>query len=109
VRATLPKKKYKSHEVIEIKDVRVPIEGEVLGVVERMVGNDKLVVNCTDGKTRLARIRGKFKKKVWIRNGDIVLVAPWDFQDDRADIVWRYNEGEVKWLKSRGYLSGLNV
>lgn len=104
----MPKRKEKE-EVLEVKDVRIPMEGEVLGVVERMVGNDRLIVNCADGKTRLARIRGKFKKKVWIKNGDVVLVAPWDFQDDRADVVWRYSEGEVKWLKSKGYLNGLEV
>ncbi len=104
----MPKKK-KDSDVVEVKDVRVPMEGEILGVVERMVGNDRLIVNCVDGKTRLARIRGKFKKKVWIKSGDVVLVAPWEFQDERADVVWRYSNGEVKWLKSKGYLDGLDV
>jgi len=104
----LPKKK-KIHDVVEIKDVRLPSEGEVLGVVVKLVGNDRLLVSCMDGKTRLARIRGKFKKKVWIKSGDVVLVSPWDFQDERADVVWRYSEGEARWLKNKGYLKGLEV
>ena len=47
------------------------------------------------------------KKRVWIREGDIVLVAPWDFQDDRADIVWRYSRGQARWLEDNGYLEGI--
>jgi initiation factor 1A len=25
-----------------------------------------------------------------IRDNDLVLVSPWDFQSDRANIIWRY-------------------
>jgi translation initiation factor 1A len=45
------------------------------------------------------------KKRVWIREDDVVLVAPWDFQtDERGDIVWRYSQGEAGWLEKRGLL-----
>jgi translation initiation factor 1A len=45
------------------------------------------------------------KKRVWIREDDVVLVAPWDFQTDRrGDIIWRYSQGEAGWLEKRGYL-----
>jgi translation initiation factor 1A len=28
---------------------------------------------------------------MWIRDNDlVVLIAPWDFQSDKADIIWRY-------------------
>jgi translation initiation factor 1A len=43
------------------------------------------------------------KKKVWLREGDIVIVSPWDFQaDSRGDIVYRYVKDEVKKLKAEG-------
>jgi translation initiation factor 1A len=43
---------------------------------------------------------------VWIKVGDVVLVAPWDFQvDSRGDILWRYTESQANALRSQGRLS----
>ena len=84
----------------------LPAEGEVLGIVTRLLGYDRILVKCTDGKVRLCRIRGKMKRRVWIRMNDTVLVAPWDFQsDERGDIVWRYTKGQAESLKSEGYFN----
>jgi len=48
---------------------------------------------------------GKMKRKVWVRQGDIVLVSPWDFQSDtRGDIMWRYKKNQAEWLRENGYL-----
>ncbi len=83
----------------------LPSEGEVLGTVIQLLGYDRLMVKCADGHTRLCRIRGKMKRKVWIKNGDIVLVAPWDFQSDtKGDIVWRYTQAQASDFRSRGIL-----
>ncbi|MGQ4834598.1 MAG: translation initiation factor eIF-1A [Candidatus Asgardarchaeia archaeon] len=84
--------------------IRMPEEGEMFGIVIQMLGHDRAKVKCADGKIRVCRIPGKMKKRIWIREGDVVLVAPWDFQDDRADIVWRYNKNEARWLEENGYL-----
>ena len=32
----------------------------------RMLGNGRCEVYCFDGKNRLAHIRGKMRKKVWV-------------------------------------------
>lgn len=90
------------------KEVRLPGEGEVLAVVTRLLGYDRIEVKCADGYNRIARIPGRFKKKVWLKEGDVVLVAPWDFQaKSKADVIWRYNRDEVKELERRGLLSFL--
>jgi translation initiation factor 1A len=52
----------------------------------------------------MARIPGKMKKRVWLRVGDVILLVPWSFQNDKADIVWRYQGTQVEWLKKNGYL-----
>ncbi len=49
-----------------------------------MLGFDRVSVKCQDGNVRICRIRGKMKRRTWIREGDIVLVSPWDFQSERA-------------------------
>ncbi|MDI3502033.1 MAG: translation initiation factor [Archaeoglobi archaeon] len=79
-------------------------KGEILGIVESMLGANHIVVRCLDGKTRMARIPGKMRRKIWIREGDVVIVVPWSFQDEKADVVWRYTEPQVAWLERKGYL-----
>ncbi len=38
------------------------------------------------------------RKKTWIKEGDVVLAAPWDFQPTKADIVYRYMNDEIRKL-----------
>ena len=40
----------------------------------------------------------------YVREGDIVLVSPWDFDHRRADIVWRYIKDHADWLETNGYM-----
>ncbi len=90
----------------ELKEMVLPAENQLLGVVTKMLGYDRMQVKCADGKERVCRIRGKMKRRVWIKVGDTVLVAPWDFQaDSRGDILWRYTESQANWLRSQGRLA----
>ncbi len=90
------------------RSLTLPSEGELIGVVTQLLGFDRVKVKCSDGKTRICRIPGKMKKKIWLRLNDIVLVAPWDFQSDqKGDIVWRYDRGDMRELKAKGYLDML--
>ena len=83
----------------------LPSANDVLGVAVKMLGGERVLVKCQDGKERLCRIRGKLKRRVWVREGDIVLVSPWDFQSDtRGDIFWRYRKNQSDWLGNKGYL-----
>ena len=89
----------------EISDSVYPAQGEVLGVVVKLLGFDRILVKCQDGKERLCRIRGKMKRRVWIREGDIVIVSPWDFQSDkRGDVTWRYTHAQTETLRRKGIL-----
>lgn len=98
------KKKVLSEE--ELDKMTLPTENDVLGVVTKLLGFDRVKVKCQDGHERLCRIRGKMKRRVWIREGDVVLVSPWDFQsDERGDIFWRYKHSQVSWLRKKGYLT----
>jgi translation initiation factor 1A len=46
---------------------------------------------------------------MWIRDNDLVLVAPWDFQSDRADIIWRYISAHAEKIKQDGHLARLEA
>lgn len=95
----------KTQEEVEISRIRVPRGKELLGIVESMMGGDKLKVRCTDGNTRLCRIPGKLRKRVWIRVNDVVMVEPWDAQsNERADVVFRYTPTQANWLRKRNFI-----
>ncbi len=90
----------------DLREMVMPGEGQLLGIVTQMLGYDRLMVKCLDGHERVCRIRGKMKRRVWIKVNDTVLVAPWDFQvDTRGDIIWRYTESQANWLRSQGRLA----
>ena len=105
------KKKFEiPQEELEISRIRTPREGEVLGVVEMMLGADKLRVQCDDGNVRICRIPGRLRKRVWIRVNDIVLVEPWKVQThERADIIFRYTPTQANWLKRRGFIKSIQI
>ncbi len=90
----------------ELSEMVLPVANDVLGVAIKLLGFDRILVKCQDGHERLCRIRGKMKRRVWIREGDVVLVSPWDFQSDkRGDIFWRYKRSQAEWLRKKGYLT----
>jgi translation initiation factor 1A len=100
----LGKKKVISEE--ELSEMVLPTPNDVLGVAIKLLGFDRVLVKCQDGNERLCRIRGKMKRRVWIREGDVVLVSPWDFQSDkRGDVVWRYTHAQAELLRKKGYLT----
>ena len=98
------KKKVLSEE--EIGDLVLPVANDVLGIATKLLGFDRVSVKCQDGNERLCRIRGKMKRRVWIREGDVVLISPWDFQSNkRGDVFWRYTKSQADWLRKSGYLT----
>jgi len=69
-----------------------------------MMGANHIRVQCHDGIERMGRIKGKIKKRAWIREGDILIVAPWSFQDSKCDILYRYLPPQTVWLRKNNYL-----
>ena len=59
---------------------------------------------CADGKTRMARIPGKMRRRQWVREGDLIIIWPWDFQDSKADVKHRYSKTQAIYLSRKGVL-----
>lgn len=98
------KKKVLSEQ--ELNTLVLPSANDILGVAIKLLGYDRVLVKCQDGHERLCRIRGKMKRRVWIREGDIVLVSPWDFQSDkRGDLIWRYTKSQADQLRRQGRIT----
>ncbi|MGC8812256.1 MAG: translation initiation factor eIF-1A [Candidatus Aenigmatarchaeota archaeon] len=105
------KKKYQpTPEELEVARIRIPREGEVLGVVEMMLGADKVRAKCDDGNTRVCRIPGRLRKRVWVKAGDLILIQPWKVQsNERGDIVFRYTPTQANWLKRKGFMKTISI
>lgn len=85
--------------------VRTPRPGEFIGVVVQLLGANRMEVKCSDGKTRNARVPGRFKRSMWLRRGNAVIVQPWPDDGDKADIVFHYSPSALNQLKKKGMLS----
>ena len=55
------------------------------------MGGSRMKVACKDGKERMCRIPGKLRNRVWVRDGDVVIVKPFEIEGDKkGDVIWRY-------------------
>ena len=93
----------------EQDNIRVPIPNkskkEIFAVVNKILGGSRMDVKCEDGKSRLAHIPGSKRRRMGrIRIGDLLIVAPWDIQDEKADIIYRYRNNQAKLLKRKNVL-----
>jgi translation initiation factor 1A len=78
--------------------------GEVFGIANQLLGAARIRVMCEDSLPRMGRITGKMKKKMWIREGDLLIVRPWGFQEGKADILFRYSRTQAQYLARRNLL-----
>ncbi len=91
--------------------VRLPNRDELeqFGIVTQLMGSNQVRALCEDGKENQLRIPGKLKKRVWLRENDIIIAKMWDFQPTKGDVVWRYLGNQVTWLKRSKKLSKLPI
>ena len=83
-------------------------ENQVYAIVDKMLGNRRMTVKCSDGCERMAMIPGKFKgRRSWVDPGMLVLLNIRDFQDAKADVVYIYDPKEYNRLKRLGRLDSL--
>jgi len=77
---------------------------EMFAIADQILGGRRVRVVCADGETRLARIPGKMRRRQWVREGDLIVVQPWDFQDSKADVKKRYSKTQSLYLSRKGVL-----
>ena len=76
----------------------------MFAIAEQILGGRRVTVLCADGETRMARIPGKMRRRQWVREGDLIIVWPWDFQDSKADVKHRYTKTQALYLSRKGQL-----
>jgi translation initiation factor 1A len=99
-----PKRKKENTEKSTPIRVILPKENQIIGIVEKRLGGNKMMISCLDEKSRNCRVPGRLKRYLWLRPGDIVIVQFWELDKNRGDIVLKYRKNQVNWLRKKGYL-----
>jgi translation initiation factor 1A len=91
------------------ENLRIPIpekeDNEMFAVVNRVLGGSRMNVQSSDGKSRLARIPGRMRRRMGrIKMGDLIIISPWDIQDEKADILYRYRRNQIRFLNRKNML-----
>ena len=91
--------------------IRVPLPNrkvnEMFAIADQILGGRRGRAVCEDGESRLARIPGKMRRRQWVREGDLIVVQPWDFQDEKANVCMRYTKTQSLYLSRKGVLPEL--
>ncbi len=77
---------------------------EMFAIADRLMGGSRINVICADGKSRMARIPGRMKRKQRVRAGDLIIIKPWDIQNEKADVIYRYRQTQARILSRRKLL-----
>jgi len=88
----------------KIQRARLPRGREVMGIIEQRLGGNKMHVACMDGKTRNCRVPGRLKRALWLRPDDVVIIEPWELDDTKGDVIFKYRPNQVAWLRKEGHL-----
>src|SRR3989338_5543005 len=89
----------------QISRIKLPRGRQCFGILEQRLGGSRMRVRCFDGRTRVCRIPGRLKRRLWVREGDLVIVEPWEFSgQDKGDILYKYTNAQTEFLKRKGYL-----
>lgn len=98
------KQKKNNQEEPRIQRARLPRGKEVIGIIEQRYGGNKMNVTCLDGKDRNCRVPGRLKRRLWLRPNDVIIIEPWELDNTRGDILFKYNKNQVMWLRKNNYL-----
>jgi translation initiation factor 1A len=79
-------------------------QNEIFAIADRLLGGSRINAICADGKARMARIPGKMKRRARVRAGDLLIIKPWDIQNEKADVIYRYTKTQSRILSRRNLL-----
>lgn len=68
----------------------------------KLLGDRRINVVLTDSSESLAVIPGRFRKRCWMKVGDVILVSRRDFQEGKLDVVYKYKDDEIRKLCKHG-------
>jgi len=91
----------KAKRILELKE-----DMEEYAQIEKMLGSGKVLLNFPDKTTILGcipgKMRGRMRKRCLMAIGDVVLVSLRSFQENKCDIIHKYEKSEAAKLVVQG-------
>lgn len=87
----------------DVSKTTLPKDDMFLGIVEKRLGGGRMRVRSVENEEFLARVPGRVKKFLWVRENDVVLLKPWEFDKKKVDLIYKYKPIEVKHLHKKGF------
>ncbi|MFW6282425.1 MAG: translation initiation factor eIF-1A [Minisyncoccales bacterium] len=84
--------------------VKLPRGREIIGIITERLGGNKMRINCLDGKSRICRVPGRLKRRLWLRPDNVVIIEPWELDDSKGDVLYKYTPTQAHFLRKKGYL-----
>ena len=89
------------------ENIRYPLpkknKNEMFAIADRLMGGSRINAVCADGKSRMARIPGKMRR-IRVRAGDLLIIKPWEIQNEKSDVVYRYRRTQSIILSRKNFL-----
>ena len=82
---------------LELKD-----ELQEYAKILKLQGDRRIIVMLPDSSEVLAIIPGRFRKRVWMGPGDVIVVSHREFQDGKMDVIYKYHTEEIRSLHKMG-------
>ena len=95
------KKKISQFNKVNNNNYNIDKDYEEFAYVIKLLGNCRALVLCDNGNEAIGVIRGsmrRFNKRVLIETGDIIAVSMREYQNNKVDIVHKYNMEQCKIL-----------
>ncbi len=87
--------------------IRLPLpkknKKEMFAIADKLLGGSRINAVCADGKSRMARIPGKMRR-IRVRAGDLLIIKPWEIQNEKSDVVYRYGRTQSILLSRKKFL-----
>ena len=83
--------------------------GQLYGLVKKKYGNGRAQILCDDGTTRLGSLRGTLRRRCRLEENDIIIICPFEFQDNKGTIIHKYSDNHRLVLMNSGDCKFLNT
>jgi translation initiation factor 1A len=90
--------KNKNKSSLVKREILYPDDTQEYAKIIKLLGDRRIMVILDVQTEVLAIIPGKFRKRCWMKIGDIIIVSKREFQESKYDVCYKYNEDEVRIL-----------
>lgn len=100
-------KKSKPDDFLNKRELIFKETGQEYAIVSKLLGNCNILVKILskddkdlNNKESVAHIRGKFRNRVYMRPGDLILASSREFEEGKFDVIHVFTSEEMRKLKN---------